>query len=93
MIAMCPLDEITTTEWKPISPPLTFPSSHFLASLQSQDSNVGDHDKSLFDQQPLMLILTDSHMMSHPSLIQLMIKLNMDNYTNIMNYEETDTIL
>ena len=50
---MCPLDEITPSEWKPISPPLTFPSSHFLASLQSQDSNVGDHDKILIDQQPL----------------------------------------
>ena len=34
----------------------SFPCSHFLASLQLQDSNVGDHDKSfnhcMLDSQP-----------------------------------------
>ncbi len=91
---MCPLGITTPTEWKPISPPLIFFSSHFLASLQSQDSNVGDHVKSLIDQQPQYADPNRSTYdePSKPNTTDDQTE-HGQYYTNIMNYEETLYIL
>lgn len=56
------LGEITPTGWKPIAPPLTFPSAKFLstlqqstaASMQGNDGSSGkDQNIGLTDKQPL----------------------------------------